>query len=171
MLTGFMGTGKTTVGRIVAQRLGFDFVDTDGLIEAEHGPIPLIFADEGEEAFRRYEHQIAVELAARRDTVIATGGRLMLDPDNAEVLGATATVVALTAPVEEILRRVLADDGAVRPLLVGDDPAARIRSLLAERAPLYARFTTIDTADRTPEQIADRLLTLLKDASFERPAS
>ena len=110
VLTGFMGTGKSTVGRVLAEKLGYTFVDTDTVIEQQHGPIPVIFAAEGEAAFRCFEAEVAATLAQGTHQVIATGGRLMLDPDNAAVLGATGAVFALTASADEILRRVLGDD-------------------------------------------------------------
>jgi shikimate kinase len=85
VLTGFMGTGKTTVGRLLAERLGYGFVDTDALIVARHGPIAEIFAGRGEGEFRRLEAEVAAELADRTGLVIATGGRMLLDHGNAEV--------------------------------------------------------------------------------------
>ncbi len=154
VLTGFMGTGKTTVGRALAELLEFEFVDTDQLIEADHGPIPVIFAEQGEDAFREIEAQVATELAERAGLVIATGGRLMLDPGNATVLGASGRVFCLTAPVEVILDRVVGDGTAHRPLLDGDDPAGRIRVLLTEREAAYTAFESVETADRSPATIA-----------------
>jgi len=165
VLTGFMGTGKTTVGRLLAQRLGYEFVDTDAVIEERHGSIPAIFADRGETGFRAIERELARELADRRCLVVATGGRMMLDPDNEVSLGSGGTVFCLTAPGEVILRRVLDDESPVeRPLLAGDDAAGRIAELLAERAPLYRRYPQVATEDRSPEEIVDDLLRRLKDA-------
>ena len=159
ILTGFMGTGKTTVGRLVAERLGFAFVDTDAIIEERHGPIASIFAERGEAAFREIERGLAQELAARSGLVISTGGRFMLDEANAEVLGGTGTVCCLVAEPEEIHRRVSADRSPTeRPLLTGPDPRARIVELLAERAPLYARFPQVATDGRTPSEIADEVV-------------
>ena len=154
VLTGFMGTGKTTVGLVLANLLDFAFVDTDQIIEADHGPIPVIFAEQGEAAFRAIEQHVAANLANRSGTVIATGGRLMLDPINASELGRTGRVFCLTAPVEVILERVLGDGTAHRPLLDGDDAAGRITTLLAERAEAYAAFDSVDTNGRSPEAIA-----------------
>lgn len=153
-----MGTGKTTVGRRLAGRLGFDFVDTDQMIEADHGPIPVIFAEQGEEAFRAIERSTAQALADRSSTVIATGGRLMLDAANAVVLGSRSRVFCLTAPTEVVLERVLGDGPAERPLLAADDPSARITQLLAERAEGYGRFEQVSTAHRTPDQIVDEIV-------------
>src|SRR5512143_2336464 len=87
VLTGFMGTGKTTVGRLLAAQLGYEFVDTDVLIEARLGrPISQVFAELGEAAFRQMEADLAQELANREGLVISTGGRLMLDPANVAAL-------------------------------------------------------------------------------------
>ena len=154
VLTGFMGTGKTTVGRALADLLGFDFVDTDQVIEADHGPIPIIFAEQGEAAFRTIESRVADDLARRSGLVIATGGRLMLDPDNASTLEASGLVFCLTAPVGVILDRVLGDGTAHRPLLDDDDPGGSITELLSERRAAYERFEQVDTEDRSPAEIA-----------------
>ena len=83
ILTGFMGTGKTTVGRLLAERFDYEFVDTDRVIEQRHGPIPEIFRDHGEGEFRRLERDVADELSERDRLVISTGGRLMVDAVNA----------------------------------------------------------------------------------------
>lgn len=149
-----MGTGKSTVGRALAELLQLEFVDTDHLIEADHGPIPVIFAEQGEAAFRAIERDVAAELAARNGLVIATGGRLLLDPANADALAATGNVFCLHAPVEVILERVLSDGTAHRPLLDGDDPAGRVRALLSERTEAYGQFEQVDTVGRTPAAIA-----------------
>jgi len=160
VLTGFMGTGKSTVGRLLAARLGRPFVDTDAVIEARHGPIPAIFAEHGEDRFRAIEREVAREVAAERGQVVATGGRMLLDPANEAALGATGVVVCLHAPVEDLVAR-LAGEADQRPLLAGDDPAARIRALLAERAAAYARFPQVDTGGRTPDQVADAVLAIV----------
>jgi 3-dehydroquinate synthetase/shikimate kinase len=159
VLTGFMGTGKTTVGRLLADRLGKRFVDTDGLIEQRHGPIPRIFGDHGEARFREIERLVAAELADESDLVIATGGKMMLDPANIATLGRSGRVFCLVATVDEILERVVAgDDPAVeRPLLAVPDPRRRIVGLLAERAPEYRRFAQVITDGRAPDAIVDDL--------------
>ena len=156
VLTGFMGTGKTTVGRVLAERLGYDFVDTDAVIESQAGPIHQIFERDGEEAFREMERREARELAGRAGLVIATGGRMMLDPECSACLEPAAHVVCLDATPETILERI--GDTAPRPLLdVGDAPT-RVRELLAERAEGYGRFVTVDTEGRTPAEVADAVM-------------
>lgn len=163
VLTGFMGTGKSTVGRVVAERLGRRFVDTDALIESRHGPIPRLFAEHGEDHFRRLEREVAAELAAASGLVVATGGRTMLDPANQATLGASGTVVCLAASVEQLVLR-LQDEAGDRPLLEGDDPAGRITALLAEREAGYARFPQVATDGRTPAEVADAVIALVADA-------
>jgi 3-dehydroquinate synthase len=160
ILTGFMGTGKTTVGRLLAARLERPFVDTDDLIVARDGrSIADIFNEDGETRFRELEAEVAAELAGRRGLVIATGGRLMLDPANAAALGATGPVFCLAAEPATILERVAAEDGR-RPLLAVDDPERRVQALLQRRAAAYARFRVVDTAGRSPDEIAATLAAL-----------
>jgi len=169
ILTGFMGTGKSTIGRLLAERLGYDWVDTDELIVDRHGPVAGIFAEDGEAAFRDYERSVAKELAGRRGLVVSTGGRLMLDPVNIATLGATGPVFCLTADIDTIVARATADQ-TERPLLAGPDPAARVASLLGERHEGYARFEEVSTEDRTPEEIVADLVDRL-GRRRERPAS
>lgn len=158
VLTGFMGTGKSTVGRLLAARLGFDFVDTDELIVARDGrAIATIFREAGQAAFRQWEAVVAQELAERTGLVIATGGRLMLDKVNAAVLGQNGHVFCLTAVPDTILTR-LVDDGGTRPLLDVTNPAQMIMNLLAERREGYGRFPQIDTNAKTPEQIIEEII-------------
>lgn len=157
VLTGFMGTGKSTIGRALAAALGYAFVDTDALIVERHGEIEAIFATLGEQAFRAMERAVADELAARDEVVIATGGRFMLDPHNAAAL-ADARVFTLAADVEEIVRRVSADGIASRPLLANaDDPAAVVAELLNQRRDAYGAFETIDTTSRAIGEVVEDL--------------
>ena len=107
MITGFMGTGKTVVGREVAQRLGWPFVDMDAEIERRAGkPIARIFVEEGEATFRRMERELCHELAARQELVIATGGGALIPDENREILSANGLVVCLTCEVSELLHRM-----------------------------------------------------------------
>jgi shikimate kinase len=93
VLTGFMGTGKTTVGRMLAKRLGYEFVDTDGLIESRQArSVARIFEESGEASFRAMEKEVAAELSARERLVISTGGRMLLDPDNLRALSGNGRV-------------------------------------------------------------------------------
>jgi shikimate kinase len=160
VLTGFMGTGKTTVGRLLADLLGYEFVDTDAVIEKRYGPIETIFDERGEAAFRTIEREVAAELAGADRRVISTGGRMLLDPVIAETLGADARVFCLVASPDTIMARVL--DGPARPLLAGPDPRARIASLLAERAAGYAVFEQVSTDAVTAADVAHELFDRLR---------
>ena len=166
VLTGFMGTGKSTVGRLISRELGWAFVDTDELIEAEHGPIVQIFAERHEAAFRELEREYAAKVASKQHQVIATGGRMMLDAVNAEVLQATGRVFCLTADAEEIVSRLRPDlQIQQRPLVAGaDDVAVEVMRLLDERAAGYGRFEQMPTDGRTPEDIAADIIGRLSDA-------
>src|SRR2546428_13571189 len=125
-LVGFMGAGKTAVGRLVADRLRFDFVDTDGLIEARaKKTISDLFAQEGESRFREYEQQLMGEIGHLHKTVIATGGGIGANPMHLANLKEHALVVCLWASPETIWERVCKLTN--RPLLMDSDPFARIR--------------------------------------------
>lgn len=157
VLTGFMGTGKSSIGRELAAALGWGFVDTDDLIVQRDGrAIVDIFRESGEAAFRTWERTVAAELAESSQLVIATGGRMMLDDTNAANLSRNGRVLCLTATPADILAR-LADD-VRRPLLDVPDPQQRIQELLAERAAGYGRYPQITTSNRT---IADVVAAIL----------
>jgi shikimate kinase len=160
VLTGFMATGKSVVGRLLAAALSYDWVDTDALIEDRHGPIHEIFRNNGEEAFRQMERRLADDLKNRKDLVVSTGGRMMLDPEIAESLGAAARIFCLTAEPAELQRRVVDEDGPERPLL-GSSPAARIAELLAERAEGYAAFEQVPTDGITVEEVVQEIVARL----------
>lgn len=165
ILTGFMGTGKTTVGRLLADRLGYEFVDTDEVIESEHGPIADLFTQSGEEEFRRIERRVAAELAARDGLVVATGGGMMVDDQNVAALAATGMIVCLTADVDTIVDRTITPGGPVRPLLAGSDPRTRVDELLVARAHAYDRFVQIDTTRSSPIEVAEAVLELVRGRS------
>lgn len=162
VLVGFMGTGKTEVGRRLATRMGREFVDMDRLIETREGrSIPAIFRDSGEAYFRALERALARELSGRRSLVIAAGGGIVLQPDNVADFLSSGVVVCLMAAPEAIIERVAGDTG--RPLLSGPDPAARVRELLARRRPLYEAIADrIDTTGRTPDEVADAALAIFQ---------
>ncbi|MFZ5814476.1 MAG: shikimate kinase [Bacillota bacterium] len=151
VLIGLMGSGKSAVGRLLADRLGRPFVDTDALIEAEAGlPIPELFAREGEEGFREREARVIAAVAARRGLVIATGGGAVLRPENRAALRASGLVVWLYAPPEALYHRAKAQGVERRPLLAGTDPLERLRALAAERAGAYeaAAHVRVETDGR-----------------------
>lgn len=148
-LIGFMGSGKTSVGRAVADLLGFRFVDTDELIEARtHKRITEIFEKEGEPAFRKLEGEVVTELADSRGLVISTGGGLPTNPVNLDNLKSHAMVVCLWASPEKLFERVRSQSH--RPLLNVPDPLARIRELLRERTPCYKRADVLVTTEGRP---------------------
>lgn len=160
ILTGFMGTGKTTVGRALAAALGLQFVDTDALIVARDGrSIPDIFQQSGEAAFRRWERHIAQELAEASHLVVATGGRMMLDDENAALLQRNGRVICLTATPDEILARLAGDNN--RPLLAGDNPKEKILALLAEREAGYGRFPQVHTTGKEISAITTEIINML----------
>ncbi len=164
VITGFMGTGKTAVGREVARRLGREFVDMDVVIEAHAGkPIPRIFAEDGEPAFRQMETALCEELSARDGLVIATGGGALVNPANRAAMMRSGVVVCLVASPDEILNRVGGD--ASRPLLQVPDPRARIVELLAARREAYAAIPwQVETTGLSVEEIAARVIEI---AGFE----
>ncbi|GIX30032.1 MAG: shikimate kinase [Porticoccaceae bacterium] len=135
-LVGPMGVGKTTIGRLVAQRLGRPFVDLDEEIEARAGAdIPWIFDVEGEEGFRRREAALLAEVAQKRGWVVATGGGVVLRADNRRLMRQSGVVVFLDASVEQLYRRTRRDRR--RPLLQVPDRRAALRALKEVRDPLY----------------------------------
>lgn len=160
VITGFMGTGKSAVGREIARRLDRPFVDMDAESEARAGKsIPRIFAEDGEPAFRRMEATLCEELSERKGLVIATGGGALVNPHNRKLMVESGTVVCLNATPEEILHRVSGNDD--RPLLNVDDPHAEVERLLATRRDAYAAIPwQIDTTGLSIEEVAERVVAL-----------
>lgn len=161
VLIGFMGSGKTTVGRELHQRLGYPLVDMDHLIEQRAGkPITTIFAEMGEPAFRDMETALLQELAhpdaPRR--IISTGGGVVVRPENRELLHQLGYVVWLQAPVDTILERT--GRNRDRPLLHTDDPRERIQALLTQRIPWYqaTAHLEVETKDLDFGEIATGIL-------------
>ena len=157
-LVGFMGTGKSTVGQMVAGMLGFRFVDTDEMIENMAGKkIADIFATEGETAFRALERQVVERLKDLVNTVISTGGGLVTNPENLASLKEHSLVVCLWCSAETILRRV--GHQTHRPLLRVENPEERIRTLLAERAPFYRQADVLLNSEfRKPKEVATHVV-------------
>lgn len=158
-LVGPMGAGKTTIGKSLAQHLKLSFADTDTEIEARTGAdIPWIFDVEGEEGFREREQQVVGEMTEWDDIVLATGGGVILRPENRRALAGRGFVVYLYATVEEQVRRTRRDRR--RPLLQKGDPEDILRSLMAERDPLYREIADhiIETDTCSPRTVAQRLV-------------
>lgn len=164
VLTGFMGTGKTSVGRIVAARLGREFVDMDSVIEAQEGKLVReIFETQGERYFRARESELCVQLSPRNDLVIATGGGALIDAKNRECFK-NAFVVCLDASVNEILDRL--DGAANRPLLADGDTRHRVEELLVARQPAYSKIEHhLDTAGTSIQQVADKIVLAFEEAT------
>ena len=138
VLVGFMGTGKTSVGRRLSSQLRMRYVDTDDIIEQESGRrINDIFAEDGEPAFRQLESEAVHKVSKMCNQVIATGGGVVLKEANMKKLKQNGVVFCLTATAEEIYRRVAHQTH--RPLLQTPDALAKIRTMLAERHPYYAQ--------------------------------
>ena len=158
-----MGTGKTSVGKRLAERLAYEFVDLDDLIQADAGlPIAQIFATRGEAAFRAMEREMVARMSARERCVIATGGGAIVEPRNLEVLRDIGVVIALTATPEVILSRV--GRGEDRPMLRGLDTRQRVVQLLAERTSAYAKADAlVDTSARSVEEVVEHILALLSE--------
>ena len=165
VLTGFMGSGKSAVGRLVAKRVRFRFVDTDALIVDRAGrPIAEIFAEHGEEHFRDLETAVLESLGNARQCVISTGGGAVVKERNHAILKSLGFVVWLTASEEVIFSRVARNDK--RPLLQTENPRATIAQLLAERRPLYesAADFTVDTTTFTHEAAAGAVIAAARRA-------
>lgn len=160
VLTGFMGTGKSSVGRYVAARLRRPFVDMDARIEERQGQtIAALFAAEGEATFRRWESELVHELAAQEGLVIATGGGALLHPANRAAFQATSTIVCLQADVDEVLRRI--GRNGTRPLLNVENPRQQMEQLLSQRAAAYGAIPLqLDTLGLSVGAVGDRVIAL-----------
>ncbi len=166
-LVGPMGSGKSTVGRALARKIGYRFVDSDREIEARCGvDIPTIFDYEGESGFRERESRIINELTQLPGIVLATGGGAVLRPENRQHLMSRGHVILLQVDIKEQLRRVGFD--ANRPLLQTADPEARLRALMEEREPIYKSVADaeISTDSRRMYHVVSRILRHLKKADI-----
>ena len=167
-LIGFMGTGKTSVGRHVAEQIGFEFIDTDELIQADTGrTIADIFARDGEPAFRALEKQLVRKLSLREKVLIATGGGLPTNAENLAALKSFALVICLWASPEKIWERV--KNQSHRPLLHDADPQKKIRELLAVREPFYRQADVLINTDlRSVREAAQQIVLQYKLATRAR---
>jgi shikimate kinase len=164
-LIGFMGTGKTAVGKILAAKLGKEFIELDALIAGKAGrSIPAIFRDEGEIRFRELEIEATREVTGRKNAVIACGGGIVLNKINIDRLGKECVIVCLAASPAVILKRTSGGKGE-RPLLAVTDRSRQIAELLQFRRPFYRRAAdiTISTSRLRPESVAMRIMEKLKE--------
>ena len=157
ILVGMMGTGKSTAGTLVAEKLGYDFVDLDhAIVEQEGRSIPEIFSDNGEGYFRSLESAILQRVLQSEGKVISTGGGSVLAPGNASMMLESGFVAALTATAEEIISRVGAD--ANRPLLAGN-AEEQVKRLLDQRKDAYLfAHCTVDTTGLSAAQVSQHIL-------------
>nr|WP_115095384.1 shikimate kinase [Synechococcus sp. UW106] len=171
-LVGMMGSGKTSTGRPLAERLGYGFVDADAVIEQAAGcSIPEIFERDGEAGFRSLESKVLNAISQRHSLVVATGGGVVTQPENWGVLH-SGIVIWLDVVPDQLMQR-LKTDSTVRPLLQTADPEADLKALLNKRQPLYAEADlTVVINDETPDAVADGILqllpSLLKDPTQRR---
>ncbi|MBI3535957.1 MAG: shikimate kinase [Chloroflexi bacterium] len=167
VLTGFMGTGKSSVGKIVARKLAREFVDMDAAMEAREGmSVSEIFAAKGEKYFRARETELCRELGARENLVIATGGGALVRVENRAYF-ADAVVICLEASVDEIVARLRGGDK--RPLLANGALRERVLALLNERRDAYAQIKwRVDTNDKTVQDVAAQVIALYERVTNEK---
>lgn len=157
-LTGFMGTGKTTVGKILAENMQMDFMETDSIIELRTGKkIPEIFRDNGEEAFREIEKMVIKEVAENKNLIVSCGGGVVTDQENVEQLKKRGKIILLNAKEETVINRVA--NSTDRPLLNTEDWQDRVHELMSKRLPMYKKAADIevDTDELTPAEVAEKI--------------
>ena len=163
VLIGFMGVGKSSSGRVIANQLGFKFIDMDKAIEKKWGmTIPQMFEQHGEAFVREKEKEMCRDVAARKSVVISTGGGTVKDPENVKILKRTGQIVCLTASVDTILARTATI--GTRPLLDAyEDRRQGIIELLEQRKDMYAQADyTLDTTDMSPLQVSRDVIAYMK---------
>jgi len=160
-LVGFMGTGKTSVGKRLAQKKNWHFIDLDDLIELkERMTIVDIFAQKGEPYFRRREKETLKEISKEKNFVVACGGGIVLDEENIKIMQETGTVICLTAHPSVIFERTKGYN--FRPLLNTPKPLEKIKELLQKRAPFYARIEKkIDTSNLSIDEVVEEILKIV----------
>jgi shikimate kinase len=164
ILIGFMGVGKTEVGKLLAKKLKMTYIDTDSIIEKEQGmEINDIFKEKGEESFRDMETKLLDKLAGLKDRVISTGGGIVLRPGNVKKLKSMGPLVLLTSDHETVYKRV--KGSGTRPLLNVDDPKAKIREILEFRMPIYKGIADleVDTSLLSPEEASNKIAKFAKE--------
>ena len=169
-LIGYRCSGKTTVGEILANELGMDFLDTDAMIEERVGcSIEALIPSKGWDHFREIEKGVVQEVSMRDNLIIATGGGVVMDERNVQLLRENGLLVWLTASTEVLKERMLKEVrlGRIRPSLTGADPVDEITDVLKLRAPLYKRAShlAVDTTNHDPEQVAQIIIAEL----WQRP--
>jgi shikimate kinase len=169
-LVGFMGTGKSTVGRQAARQLGFEFLDSDHEIERLQGkPVSQIFAEQGEPSFRAMERAFIEQGHPRQRCVVSCGGGLVVPPGMLELLRSRGVIICLHAPIETILQRIM--QATHRPLLEVENREQRLRELFAQRESLYRQTGTMVLTDKRPlrEIVAHVLRVYRLEAGSPRP--
>jgi shikimate kinase len=162
-LVGFMGTGKTTVGQIVAGILGKEFIETDSAIEQREGKkIAQIFEEKGQAHFRTLETKLLKEIVLKADCIVSCGGGLICNYDNIKSMRESGTIICFRAPAQVIYERI--KHYTHRPLLNVKEPLAEIQKLLIEREIFYSHaHFFIDTEDVTPAHVAQAVIAIIKD--------
>jgi shikimate kinase len=165
-LVGYRGTGKSTVAPELARRLEYNWVDADDEIERRAGKnIAAIFADDGEATFRDWESCVVTELASRPRIVVALGGGAVLREENRRVVRQAGPVIWLTASVDTILQRIIADEASAerRPNLTTSGGRLEIETILTDRTPIYRQCATlvVDTEGKSAAQVAGEILSKL----------
>jgi shikimate kinase len=163
LLIGYRGTGKSTIARLLAKRLGFDSIDTDDEIERRAGKsIAAIFSEDGEAAFRNLEADVVAELSRKRGLVIALGGGAVVREANRTAIRLAGIVIWLKASVEMIARRTAVDETTPsrRPRLTADGGLSEIETVLAAREPIYRACATlqVDTDNKTPDAVVEEIV-------------
>jgi len=165
-LVGFMGTGKTTVGKILAEKLGREFIEMDEEIEKKEGKkIVDIFRQKGESYFRKIEKEVLKRIASCFSLVVSCGGGVVVDRENLKILKESGIVICLKAKPSIIYERT--KKTKERPLLNVPDPLKKIKELLARRAPFYAKADYfVDTTPFTPEEVSEEIIKILKNEGY-----
>jgi shikimate kinase len=163
VLIGFMGTGKTSVGGLIANRMGWPFIDTDlVIVNKVRKSIPDIFRTKGEEYFRAIEHEVISDVTKRNSTVIATGGGAVLNPENMRMLRECGIVVALDAQLDTIWNRIKESND--RPLVFGKNSKSELEDLFLKRLHAYENaHLRIKVDNKKPQEIAEEIINIIKN--------